>query len=207
MKKRMLCIVGIVLFLTCIMKGGDENNIQAAIDVVEVAIPTQMPMKETAILDVGYEVAEPTKIPTKSMGQNSEIYFELVSVEVTKEESAARSVQNDEPETVDYTYTYRIFKRISALLEQTLTHINLTFTIHDYGDKVHLFTRRHYCDNTLSGVTTEVNYGYMVNTDGSRSYTTGDRVRIIDTEGNISIYGVDAEFTPTSETVYFEKIY
>ena len=206
MKKKILCIFGIVLFLTCIAKVGVENNIQAAIGAVEVAIPTQMPTEENVIQDVGFEVAEPTQIPTKSVEQNAEICVELISVEITKNESSARGTQSDGYIPMNHSYTYRVVKRISPLLEQTLTYVTLTYVVYDYGDKVHLYSRYHYCSNTLSGVTTEINYGYTVNTDGSLSYTTGDRVKVIDTEGNVSIYDVDAEFTPTSEKINFIKL-
>lgn len=98
--------------------------------------------------------------------------------------------------TASYT-AYEYSRAFDFSLEgRWVAQANTVCIVWHYTDgKVHLYSRTITVERLASFDATRT-YGRIVNTDGSLSYTTGDRVRIID-YGNFWDFAIDFRVTPT----------
>lgn len=113
---------------------------------------------------------------------------ELAVVELLREQSGSRATYT--PYQYSQTFTFKIDGVViaTATAECEVWH---------YTDgKVHLYNRTISTIGTAN-YTSYRTYGSIVNTDGSLSYTTGDRVVIYD-EAYTWRYAIDFRVTPTT---------
>lgn len=95
------------------------------------------------------------------------------------------------PTTYRKTFTFRIDGEIIATATEECE-------VWHYSDgKVHLYTRSISLTHGINYTVTK-SYGSIVNTDGSLSYTTGDRVHIYSATGSTWNFAIDFRITPTT---------
>ncbi len=92
----------------------------------------------------------------------------------------------------EYSHTFGFYN--GDLLVATATEV---CTVWHYTDgKVHLYRRTITGSSVVSGYTIGWTYGSIVNTDGSRSYTSGDRATVSKLS-NSATYALDFYITPS----------
>lgn len=155
---------------------------------------------------------EPTPIPEfsaqKTGVQEKTEYFEtgsgimkVVSEWVVEEaplsENGISTIAADyEARTLTNKRTY--YYQISPILERIIATLDTSYTVWYYTNgKVHLYTRSLTSKLYDTDFSAQVTYGDMINTDGSASYTLGDKFTL--TKGNeIYEYNIGFVVTPTN---------
>ena len=100
-------------------------------------------------------------------------------------------------ETIVHVLDREIWKSMGGVLEKHVADVNSRYTVYHYTEGKHLAGRSHSVTGTYNGYSAFINYGNIVNTDGSLNYTTGDYLGYFGNGDNGTFY-LNFSITPDS---------
>lgn len=172
---------------------------------------------ETLIVDIDKQVndktaVEPTPMPEtltqEILPQGKTEYFDVngttwkVTSEWSIEDAPLSDAEKARAAASDYEVKVltdrRVYAYVGVLTERRVATLDTSYTVWYYNNgKVHLYTRSLTSKLYDTNFSAEITYGSIVNTDGSASYTLGDRFTL--TKGDeVNEYNIGFLVTPTT---------